>query len=222
MTFTLLTLFPDIFRGFINQSILGRSIAQGLVKVNIINIRDFTSDKRRTVDDTPYGGGAGMVMKVDVLLRTLESIKPKPYTILLSASGSKYNQKKAVLLAKKTDVAIICGHYEGVDARVEDFVNEVIAIGDFVLTGGEVAAMAVVDSVARLIPGVIKPESVSHESFSSNLLEHPQFTRPEEFRNKKVPQVLISGNHQEIKKWRKEQAVKRTKKYRPGLLERRK
>ena len=222
MTFTLLTLFPDMFRGFINQSILGRSIAQGLVKVNIINIRDFTSDKRRTVDDTPYGGGAGMVMKVDVLLRTLESIKPKPYTILLSASGSKYNQKKAVLLAKKTDVAIICGHYEGVDARVEDFVNEVIAIGDFVLTGGEVAAMAVVDSVARLIPGVIKPESVSHESFSSNLLEHPQFTRPEEFRNKKVPQVLISGNHQEIKKWRKEQAVKRTKKYRPGLLERRK
>ena len=169
-----------------------------------------------------------MVLKVDVVVNALESLEPKPYTILLSPTGKTYNQKIARILSKKKSLAIICGHYEGVDERVEKFVDEVISIGDFVLTGGEIPAMAIIDSVTRLIPGVIKKESLSSESFSSNgkgemengksTLEYPQFTRPEKFRNLKVPKVLLSGNHKEIEKWRKEESIKKTEKIRPDLL----
>ena len=161
-----------------------------------------------------------MVMKVDVLVKALESIGEKSYSILLSASGEKYTQKSARILAKKSQIALICGHYEGTDARVEKFVDKTYSIGDFVLTGGEVAAMAIVDSTTRLIPKVIHPESLESESFTieKRLLEFPQYTRPEEFRGLKVPQILLSGNHDEINKWRVTQAVKRTTKFHPDLL----
>lgn len=218
MTFHIITLFPEIFDSVFSKSIIGRAIGKKLIKVSFLNPRDFATDKHKTVDDKPYGGGKGMVIRADILVKTMESIRPKPYTILLSASGKKYNQKKSQILAKKTSLAIICGHYEGIDARVEKFVDKVVSIGDFVLTGGEIAAMAIVDSVTRLIPGTIHPDSPKNESFTDNLLEYPQYTRPEDFRGFKVPQVLLSGNHKDIEKWRYEAAKKRTKKYRPDLL----
>ena len=220
MTFRILTLFPKMFEGVFSQSILKRAQDLKKLKVEIVNIRDFAGDKHKTVDDKPYGGGKGMVMKVDVLVKALESIGGKPYSILLSASGEKYTQKSARILAKKSQIAIICGHYEGTDARVEKFVDKTYSIGDFVLTGGEIAAMAIVDSTTRLIPKVINPESLRSESFSikKGLLEFPQYTRPEEFRRLKVPKILLSGNHDEIKKWRITQAIKRTTKFRPDIF----
>ncbi|MBI3282978.1 tRNA (guanosine(37)-N1)-methyltransferase TrmD [Candidatus Curtissbacteria bacterium] len=227
MTFTIITLFPETFQSVFSESILKRAINKRLVKINFVNPRDFALDRHKSVDDKPYGGGKGMVMRVDILACALESIKPKPHTILLSASGHKYTQNYAAKLAKLPNIAVICGHYEGIDARVEQFAREVISIGDFVLTGGEIAAMAIVDSVTRLIPGAIAAGSIETESFSqstnyqlptTSLLEYPQYTRPLEFRGLKVPQVLLAGNHQDIEKWRREQALKRTKKFRPDLL----
>ena len=220
MVFGIITLFPEIFESVFQKSIIGRAIDKKLIKVNFISPRDFTHDRHKTVDDKPYGGGRGMVMRVDILTAALESIKPKPYSILLSASGKKYTQKTATGLSTKSSVALICGHYEGIDARLDKFVNEVISIGDFVLTGGEIAAMALVDSVTRLIPGVISEGSTETESFSptANLLEYPQYTRPKQFRGLKVPKVLLSGNHKEIAKWRQKEALKRTQKFRPDLL----
>ena len=220
MTFHILTLFPEMFESVFSQSILKRAQSLKKLKVEIVNIRDFAGDKHKTVDDKPYGGGRGMVMKVDVLVKALESIGGKPYSILLSASGEKYTQKSARILAKKSQIAIICGHYEGTDARVEKFADKTYSIGDFVLTGGEIAAMAIVDSTTRLIPKVINPESLRSESFSikKGLLEFPQYTRPEEFRRLKVPKILLSGNHDEIKKWRITQAIKRTTKFRPDIF----
>ena len=219
MTFHILTLFPEIFEGVFSQSILKRAQDLKKIKIEMVNIRNFAKDKHKTVDDKPYGGGKGMVMKVDVLTKALESIKEKPYSILLSASGEKYTQKSAQILAKKSQIALICGHYEGIDARVEKFVDKTYSIGDFVLTGGEIGAMAIIDSVTRLMPGVIHRESLKFESFSEKykLLEYPQYTRPEEFRKLKVPKILLSGNHREIEQWRKVQALKRTRKNRPDL-----
>ena len=209
-----------MFEGVFSQSILKRAQDLKKFKVEIVNIRDFAGDKHKTVDDKPYGGGKGMVMKVDVLVKALESIKEKPYSILLSASGEKYTQKSARILANKSQIALICGHYEGTDARVEKFVDKTYSIGDFVLTGGEIAAMAIVDSTTRLVPKVIHPESLESESFAikKGLLEFPQYTRPEEFRGLKVPKILLSGNHREIEKWREVQAIKRTTKFRPNLF----
>ena len=221
MIFHVLTLFPEIFEGVFSSSILKRAIQKNLLKINIINIRDFAQNSHKTVDDKPYGGGRGMILKVDVVERALESISASvEHTILLAPSGKKYDQKKASELSAKNSVALTCGHYEGVDARVEHFVDEVISLGDFVLTGGEIAAMAIIDSVARLVHGVIKKESLLSESFSpaTSLLEYPHFTRPEEFRGLKVPKVLLSGNHAKIAKWRQEQAIKRTQKLRPDLI----
>jgi len=209
-----------MFEGIFSQSILARAQSTNLVKIKIVNIRDFGQGLRKNVDDKPYGGGKGMVLRVDIVAKTLKTLKPKPYSILLSASGKKYDQKMAQMFSQKQSLALICGHYEGVDARVEKFVDQTVSIGDFILSGGEIAAMAITDSVTRLIPGVIHPKSLSFESFSQigNLLEYPQYTRPEEFQGLKVPRILLSGNHQEIEKWREEQAVKRTKKLRPDLL----
>lgn len=219
MVFHILSLFPEVFQSPFASSITKRALNKKIIKINILNIRDFAINKHKTVDDKPYGGGKGMIMKVDILTKALESIKPKPYTILLSASGEKFNQMKAKAYSRKKSLALICGHYEGVDARFEHFVDETISIGDFVLSGGEISTMAVVDSVTRLIPGVIHPDSLQLESFSelSTLLEFPQYTRPEKFRGLKVPQVLLSGDHQKIENWRKIQALKRTKKFRPDL-----
>lgn len=220
MTIWILTLFPEFFENFTNHSIIKRAISKKLVKIKLVNIRDFATDTRKTVDDTPYGGGAGMVMKVDILHRTLKSIKPKPYVILLSASGNQYTQKLAKTLTKHENIALICGHYEGIDARIEKYVDNVISIGDYILTGGEIPAMVLADSITRIIPGVISPESPQNESFEKDLLEYPQFTRPEQFHGQKVPKVLLSGNHKEIKAWRNQKSKERTKKYRPDLLKR--
>jgi len=220
VTFHILTLFAEMFEGVFSQSILKRAQDLKKIKIEIINIRDFAGDKHKTVDDKPYGGGRGMIMKVDVLVKALESIGGKPYRILLSASGEKYTQKSARILSKKSQIVLICGHYEGTDARTEKFVDKTYSIGDFILTGGEIGAMAIVDSTTRLIPKVIHPESLESESFAAkkNLLEYPQYTKPEEFRGQKVPKILLSGNHREIEKWRKIQALRRTKKNRPDLL----
>jgi len=237
MTFYILTLFPEMFETVAASSILKRARDNKIIKIRMVNIRDFAKDKYKTVDDKPYGGGKGMILKVDVLVNALETIKPKPYTILLSPSAKKYDQQKAIFFSRKKQLAIICGHYEGTDARIEKYVDEILSIGDFVLTGGEIAAMAVVDSVARLIPGVIHPESLKSESFSlisnfpfgsklaqgeqfqiSNLLEYPQYTRPENFRGLKIPKILLLGNHQQISNWRQKQAFKRTRKVRPDLI----
>ena len=220
MTFHILTLFPEMFESVFSQSILKRAQSLKNLKVEIVNIRDFAGDKHKTVDDKPYGGGRGMVMKVDVLVKALESIGGKPYSILLSASGEKYTQKSARILANKSQIAIICGHYEGTDARVEKFADKTYSVGDFILTGGEIAAMAIVDSTTRLIPKVINPESLKSESFAikEGLLEFPQYTRPEDFRGLKVPKILLSGNHREIERWRKAEALKKTKENRPDLL----
>lgn len=217
----IITLFPEVFENIFKQSIIGRARNKGLIKIRIIDLRKFASDKHKTVDDKPYGGGSGMILKVDVIAKALKILKPKPYSILMSVSAPKYSQKKANLLAKKKHLAIICGHYEGVDARVEKLVDETLSIGDFVLTGGEIAAMAIVDSITRLIPGVIKKDSLNEESFSQlpALLEYPQYTRPEEFNGLKVPKLLLSGNHKEIAQWRRKEAVKRTKKFRPDLIQ---
>lgn len=230
MTFYILTLFPQMLAGLLNSSILKRAQGTKLITVNLVNPRDFARNTHKTVDDKPYGGGGGMILKVDILLAALESIIPKPYIILLSPIGKKYDQKRTKIFAKKQSLALICGHYEGVDARIENFADEVVSIGDFILTGGEIAAAVIVDSVARLIPEVIKKESLETESFSSmttrrqptpiTLLEYPQYTRPAEFRGLKVPPILLSGDHQQIARWRGQQAVKRTKKWRPDLLKR--
>lgn len=228
MILNIITLFPQVFKQVFSASIIKRAQDKKLIKINLVNPRDFAVDKHKTVDDKPYGGGRGMIMKVDIVVKVLESIKPKPYSILLSASGRKYSQNYASKLAKKPNIAIVCGHYEGVDARVEKFVDDVISIGDFVLTGGEIAAMAIVDSVTRLIPSVIKKESLDQESFSqttklpnyptTNLLEYPQYTRPNTFHALKVPRVLLSGNHKKIVVWRQKEALKRTRRFRPDLL----
>jgi len=226
MVFNIITLFPQAFESTTKYSIIKRAIGQKLIKINFINPRDFAKDAHKTVDDKPFGGGRGMVMKVDIMTKAIESINKKSYKILLSASGKKYNQSEAQKLAKKKNITLICGHYEGIDARVEKFVDETLSIGDYILTGGEIAAMVIIDSVSRLIPGVIKKESTDFESFSPStindlpftLLEYPQYTRPEAFRGLRVPKILLLGNHQKIAEWRDEQSQKLTKKLRPDLL----
>lgn len=208
-----------MFKGIFEESILKRAQEKRLLKIKLINLRNFSRDKRKTVDDTPYGGGRGMILRADIVHIALNSIKPKPYSILLSASGKKFDQKKARSLKKIRSVALICGHYEGVDARVESFTDETLSVGDFVLTGGEVAAMAIVDATARLLPGVINRHSLTQESFSKkSSLEYPQFTKPKVFKNIKVPSVLLSGNHKEIEKWRENESKKRTSAFRPDLI----
>ena len=226
MNIWILTLFPEMFKGVLSRSIIGRAQKEKKVKINLLDLRHFGLGRHKTVDDKPYGGGSGMIMRSDVIVNALETVKPKPYSILLAAAGKKYSQKEAHFFSKKKDLAIMCGHYEGVDARVEKFVAEVISLGDFVLTGGEIAAMAVVDSTVRLLPGVIKSESLLEESFSklstfnsqlSTFVEYPHYTRPREFRSLKVPKVLLSGNHRKITAWRKQETEKRTRRWRPDL-----
>lgn len=221
MKFSILTLFPEMFNG-IKQSIIGKAIEKTLIEINLIDIRDFSKDKHKKVDDTPYGGGAGMVMKPDVVYDAYKSIKSdNAKVIYMSPKGKTLNQEKVKELAKENHIILLCGHYEGIDQRVlDEIVDEEISIGDYVLTGGEIPAMVLIDSVSRYIDGVITKESVEEESFSNGLLEYPQYTRPEIFLNKKVPEVLLSGHHGNIKKWREEQALKITKQNRPDLLNR--
>lgn len=219
MKFDVLTLFPEMFTS-LNESIIGRAIDNNLVEINLINIRDFSKDKHKKVDDTPYGGGAGMVIRPDVVYDAYESIKEKDARVIyMSPKGTVLNQKKIKELSQQKHLIIICGHYEGIDQRVlDEIVDEEISIGDYVLTGGELPAMVLIDSVSRYVEGVLSEGSTSEESFSDGLLEYPQYTRPEEFRGKKVPEVLISGHHKNIKKWRTERALEITKSNRPDLL----
>lgn len=221
MKFSVLTLFPDMFSP-LKESIIGKAIEDKKIELNLINIRDFSKDKHKKVDDTPYGGGAGMVMKADVVYDAYEHIKDeKAKVIFLSPQGKTLNQNKVKELATEEHIILLCGHYEGIDQRViDEIVDEEISIGDYVLTGGELPAMVLIDSVSRYVEGVLSKDSIKEESFTNNLLEYPQYTRPEIFYGIKVPEVLLSGHHENIKKWREEQSLKNTLQKRPNLLKR--
>ncbi len=222
MRIDIITIFPKIFDSFLNESIIKRAQVNKKIVINVHDLREYTEDKHKKVDDRPFGGGPGMVMMAQPFFDAVKKIKSKrdSRVIMMCPSGKKLNQKIAKNLSKLKNLVIICGHYEGIDERVrEEIVDETISVGDYVLTGGELPALTLIDCVTRLIPGVIgKEESLTDESFENGLLEYPQFTRPANFRGIKVPNVLLSGNHSLIENWRKEQSVKRTKKYRPDLL----
>ena len=219
MKFSVLTLFPEMF-DCLKQSIIGKAEEKNLININVINMRDFSKDKHKKVDDTPYGGGAGMVIKPDIVYDSFKSIKDnKAKVIYLSPQGKKLKQEEVERLSKEEHLILLCGHYEGIDQRViDEIVNEEISIGDYVLTGGELPAMVLIDSVSRYIDGVLDEESIKEESFSNNMLEYPQYTRPEIFLNKKVPEILLSGHHENIRKWRRKESLKNTYKKRPELL----
>lgn len=224
MWFDILSIFPEMFESFFGYSLLRKARDRGFLRIETHNIRDGATDRHRMTDDYPYGGGAGMVMKVEPIARTLEAIGAIPgecLRILLTPQGETFSQAMAEELARSSRVILICGHYEGVDERVrKNLVDREISIGDYVLTGGEAAAMVVVDAVARLVPGILgNDESALHESFATGLLESPQYTRPEDFRGWKVPEVLLSGHHREIEDWRRRESLKRTLMRRPDLLE---
>ncbi len=220
MKFDILTLFPEMFEN-LKQSIIGRAIEKNIININLINIRDFSKNKHKKVDDTPYGGGAGMVMKPDVVYSAYKSIEDKNAKVIyMSPQGKTLSQEKVEELSKEKHLVILCGHYEGIDQRVLDkIVDEEISIGDYVLTGGELPAMVLIDSVSRYVEGVLKEDSIKEESFSNGLLEYPQYTRPEVFEGEKVPEILLSGHHENINKWRKEKSLEITKKKRPELIE---
>jgi tRNA (guanine37-N1)-methyltransferase len=221
MKVTVLTLFPDMFPPILNDSIIKRAKENKLVEFNLINFRDFAGNKHNTVDDTPFGGGAGMLLQVEPIYKALTSIPDykNALKILLSPQGKQYNQNTVKDLLKYDHIILICGHYEGFDERVREYIDLEISIGDYVLTGGEIAALAVIDSVVRLIPGVLgSKESYIHDSFYEDSLDYPQYTKPREFNGLKVPDVLLSGNHKEIAKWREEMKQKRTEERRPDLL----
>ena len=220
MKIDILTLFPGMFDGFINESIIKRAIEKNLVEINIYNFRDYSTDPHKKVDDYPYGGGEGMVLMPQPIYDCVESIKtPDSYVILMTPQGVKYNQKKAYELTKKKHIIIICGHYEGFDERIRSLADLELSVGDFVLTGGEIPAMVVSDSIIRLLDGVIQKESSLNDSFNNNLLDYPVYTHPADFRGMKVPEVLLSGNHENINKYRREEQIKRTKERRPDLIE---
>lgn len=220
MKFDVLTLFPQMFQS-LKESVIGKAIEKELIDINLINIRDFSKDKHKKVDDTPYGGGAGMVIRPDVVYDAYNSIEKKEEAkvIYLSPQGKVLNQQKVESLSKEKHIILLCGHYEGIDQRViDEIVDEEISIGDYVLTGGELPAMVLIDSVSRYIEGVLRESSTEEESFSNGMLEYPQYTRPEEFLGMKVPEILKSGHHGNIKKWRTEQSIKITGEKRPDLL----
>ncbi|PIZ56536.1 tRNA (guanosine(37)-N1)-methyltransferase TrmD [bacterium (Candidatus Torokbacteria) CG_4_10_14_0_2_um_filter_35_8] len=222
MRFDILTIFPNIFNSYFAESIIKRAQKKDIIKIRIHDIRKHAKDKHKTTDDTCYGGGPGMVMKIEPIYNTLKSIKKKKksLTILLSPQGQKFNQKKAKQLSKYEQLILICGRYEGVDERVRKYlINEEISIGDYVLTGGEIPAMVILDSVTRLIPGVVgKKESIEYESFENNLLDFPHYTKPENFKGWKVPKILLSGDHAKVEEWRRRKALTNTKKKRKDLL----
>lgn len=225
MQIDILTLFPEMVEGYLNSSILKRAVEKGQFQYNLINFRDFSTNKHKKVDDYPYGGGAGMVLTPQPIFDAVDYVKnkrnTKPRILLMCPQGETYTQQKAEELAKEDHLIIICGHYEGYDERIrEHLVTDEISIGDYVLTGGEIGALVVVDSVVRLLPNVLgNDESAKEDSFSTGLLEHPHYTRPADFRGMKVPEVLLQGNHAEINRWRKKMALKRTLERRPDLLE---
>ncbi len=224
INFYIITLFPDSLKKVFSESIIGRAQKKGLINISLVDLRKFGQGKRKIVDDKAYGGGVGMVLRVDIIAKAINQLKfkiknSKLKIILLTPQGKTYNQKLVKKFSKEENLILICGHYEGFDERVRKLVDEEISIGDYILTGGEIPAMVLVDSMTRLIPGVLgKEESLKEESFEKNLLEYPQYTYPREYQKMKVPEVLLSGNHAEIKRWREKEALKRTTKRRPDLL----
>ena len=211
MRIDILTLFPEMFEGVLNESIIARAINKEKVKINLINFRDFSTLSNNSVDDTPYGGGAGMVLRMEPLVSALRSVKDEDsYTILLSPDGLVYNEKKAFSLKDKKHLILICGHYEGFDERIYNYVDDVISIGDFILTGGEIPAMVIIDSVVRLIDGVINEESYINDSFTNGLLDYPNYTKPRVFEGLEVPEVLVSGDHKKIEEYRMLMAKEKT------------
>lgn len=225
MNYHVLTLFPEMVEQGLHTSIIGRAMEQNLISLSCVNIRDYSDNKHMKVDDYPYGGGAGMVMQAEPVYRSWEAVTEKigyrPRVIYLTPQGSVFNQRMAEDFANEQDLVFLCGHYEGIDERVlEEIVTDYVSIGDYVLTGGELPAMVMIDTISRLVPGVLNnDESAVTESFQGNLLEHPHYSRPAVWRGKAVPEVLLSGHHKNIEKWRYEQSVKRTKERRPDLLE---
>lgn len=221
MKIDILTLFPKMFEGPLSESIISRAINKELVDINIINFRDYSKLSNNQVDDTPYGGGAGMVIRIESIYDCLEDIDPNhsAYRILLTPDGKVYNQGMAKKLSKKDHIILICGHYEGFDERIRSLVDAEISIGDYILTGGELPAAIIVDSITRLLDGAINNESLNTESFENNLLDYPTYTKPSTYKGLSVPDILLSGNHKEIDKWRKEQQILRTKERRPDLYE---
>lgn len=223
--FHILTLFPEMVMDGLNTSIIGRAIEAGLLEINAVNIRDYSTNKHMKVDDYPYGGGAGLVMQPEPVYRAYEDLtkdmKKKPRVVYLTPQGTTFHQEMAKELAKEEELVFLCGHYEGIDERVlEEIVTDYVSIGDYVLTGGELPAMVMIDSISRLVPGVLhNDDSAGDESFENGLLEYPQYTRPPVFLDKEVPEILLSGHHENIRKWRHEQSVKRTKERRPDLWE---
>ena len=224
MNFHILTLFPEMIEQVMHTSIIGRAIAGGYLSINAVNIRDYAFNKHQKVDDYPYGGGAGMLMQAEPVYLSYEAIKEKigyrPRVVYLTPQGKVFHQEMAKELAQERDLVFLCGHYEGIDERVlDEIVTDYVSIGDYVLTGGELPAMVMMDSISRMVPGVLSnQESGETESFAGNLLEYPQYSRPEEWHGQKVPPVLLSGHHANIEAWRREQSVMRTAKRRPDLL----
>lgn len=220
MKIDIITIFPEMFEGPLNISILKRARDKGIVEINVHNLRDYTTDKHRSVDDYPYGGGAGMVMKPEPIFRCVRSLKKDvSEVILLTPQGEVYNQRIAEELSKKEHLIFICGRYEGIDERVRSIVTREISIGDYILSGGELPALVIIDSIVRLLPGVVgDPDSLREESFQGGLLEYPQYTHPRNFEGMEVPEVLLSGNHEKIRRWRRKEALKRTLLRRPDLL----
>jgi len=225
MRFHVMTLFPDMITSGLNTSITGRAIQAGILEVNAVDIRDYSNDKHLKVDDYPFGGGAGMVMKAGPVCDCFDDIashlEKRPRVVYMTPQGEQFSQKKAEEFAKEEDLVILCGHYEGIDERaLEEIVTDYISIGDYVLTGGELPAMVVIDAISRLVPGVLNNDvSAETESFSDGLLEYPQYTRPAQFKGKDVPEVLLSGHHGKIEAWRHEKSLERTKKFRPDMYE---
>lgn len=219
MEIIVLSLFPKMFDGFLSESIIKRAIDKNIVNIRVINFRDYSVYNNNQVDDTPYGGGAGMVLMCDPIFRCLDEIRnDDSYVVLLSPEGNRYNQEKAREYKNIKKLIIICGHYEGFDERIKEEADEIVSVGDYILTGGEIGAMAIMDSVIRLVPGVINNESLDDESFNDGLLDYPVYTKPEEYRGKKVPSILLSGNHQKIKNYRHNERIRVTKEKRPDLL----
>lgn len=219
MKIDILTLFPEMYDGFLNSSIIKRAINSNKVEIKINNIRDYSPFKNKQVDDYPYGGGAGMVLMCEPIFNAIDNLKTKDsYVIMLTPSGSVFNQQQAQVLSTYKHIILLCGHYEGFDERIKTIVDLELSIGDYILTGGEIPSMAITDAIVRLIPGVITKESLDNESFTNNLLDYPTYTKPYDFRGMKVPDVLLSGHHENIRKYREEQQIKLTKEKRPDIF----
>ena len=220
MKIDILTLFPNMFENVFNESIIKRAVDKKIVDIKIHDIRDYTTDKHNRVDDYAFGGGKGMVLMPEPVYNAIEDVKTKDsIVIMMTPQGKTYNQKMAYQFSKQKHIIILCGHYEGFDERIRSFVDLEISVGDYVLTGGEIPSMIMVDSIVRLVDGVIETDSHLYDSFNNNLLDYPVYTKPVEFQNMKVPDVLLSGHHENIRKWRLEQSIKKTKERRPDLLE---